>query len=403
MTINDNRVFGLDVLRALAILFVVYGHGYYQLVGSVDYTLYHIPVFDGVSLFFVLSGFLIGRILLKTIARDDFNGQILLQFWVRRWFRTLPNYFLVLTFVILSFKFLETDIILLYKSNGLGLPEDLFLYFFFAQNIASPHPEFFKEAWSLTIEEWFYLTTPVPLYLLSKLKVTNQHKFILYYIILVILTVTVFRIFRTYNCCVTLDDFELYIRKVVITRMDSLMFGVLGAYLSLYKLEFWKENANKLFVIGIILIILDKILSYGYFIDVRLFYLKYFSLTIFSIATLFLLPKLSTWTKCHGRLVSIITFISLISYSMYLLNLTPIQIILLPVVMRFLWDHCTVCGHGQLLVYIIYWVLTILGASILYWCFERPMTAQRDKWHIPNMEAIKAFIFLDTRLNEKNF
>jgi len=65
-----------------------------------------------VTVFFVLSGFLIGRILLRTIDRQDFNGHLLAQFWVRR----------------------------------------------------------FDEAWSLSIEEWFYLSIPIPLYLSTKLR-----------------------------------------------------------------------------------------------------------------------------------------------------------------------------------------------------------------------------------------
>jgi hypothetical protein len=37
-------------------------------------------------------------------------------------------------------------------------------------------------------------------------------------------------------------------------------------------------------------------------------------------------------------------------------------------------------------------------AFLLYWYFERPMTALRDKWHIPNMTVVKAFIFSGRRI-----
>jgi peptidoglycan/LPS O-acetylase OafA/YrhL len=135
MTDSPGRIFGLDVLRALAVLFVVYGHGYNYVDGGIPVTLYLLPSLDGVTVFFVLSGFLIGRILLRTVAKHDFNGPMLVQFWIRRWFRTLPNYFLVLSFLVVAYSLLDRP-----------EPDDLWRYFLFSQNIAWPHPQFFVEA-----------------------------------------------------------------------------------------------------------------------------------------------------------------------------------------------------------------------------------------------------------------
>ena len=97
---HHNRVFGLDLLRAYAILCVVYGHSYFLTSRTIPEEIFFIPVFDGVTLFFVLSGFLIGRILIRTITNRDFNANMLAEFWIRRWFRTLPNYMLVLTILV---------------------------------------------------------------------------------------------------------------------------------------------------------------------------------------------------------------------------------------------------------------------------------------------------------------
>ena len=77
---TTNRIFGLDIMRAMAIIFVLYQHGelYMQkYAGNVAYNVFKI---DGVTIFFVLSGFLIGSILLKTINSTDFTHADLLNF-----------------------------------------------------------------------------------------------------------------------------------------------------------------------------------------------------------------------------------------------------------------------------------------------------------------------------------
>jgi peptidoglycan/LPS O-acetylase OafA/YrhL len=164
---ENKRIFGLDLLRTGAIFCVVYGHGYYLIEGTslgnlIPKEIYNLPVFDGVSIFFVLSGFLIGRILLRTVLKENFNGRMLIEFWIRRWFRTLPNYFFILSIlVIYSFIFVNQPLE--------DQPVHLYRYFSFTQNLTSPHPNFFPEAWSLSVEEWFYLCIPIPLYFSTKL------------------------------------------------------------------------------------------------------------------------------------------------------------------------------------------------------------------------------------------
>ena len=115
-------------------------------------------IFDGVSIFFVLSGFLIGGILIKLLKENILNSKLIITFWVRRWFRTLPNYFLILIILILldsiyneNFSFYS------YKR-----------YFLFSQNLFSKHPGFFPEAWSLSVEEWFYLLIPIIIFISIK-------------------------------------------------------------------------------------------------------------------------------------------------------------------------------------------------------------------------------------------
>src|SRR5881396_1604125 len=96
---NENSVAtrdaNLDLLRATAILMVVTYH-VIQMSPVPQQGLMRLAVFGqyGVDLFFVLSGWLIGRLYWKEHAR--FGDVGLLRFWSRRWLRTIPPYLVAL-------------------------------------------------------------------------------------------------------------------------------------------------------------------------------------------------------------------------------------------------------------------------------------------------------------------
>lgn len=120
---TNNRVWGLDLMRAIAILLVVYVHG--EGIFSEDLRSYYragrVVLLSGVSVFFVLSGFLIGGILLKIFEKGQVRISELGNFWLRRWFRTLPNYVFILTILV----FLQNEFEFV----------DYFKHYIFAQNI----------------------------------------------------------------------------------------------------------------------------------------------------------------------------------------------------------------------------------------------------------------------------
>jgi peptidoglycan/LPS O-acetylase OafA/YrhL len=131
--------------------------------------------FFGVEIFFVLSGFLIGKILYQLYLEEDFSLATVFYFLKRRWFRTLPNYYLILLINIVIAVII-----------GYEMPQ-LWRYFFFLQNFKITMLPFFTESWSLSVEEFAYVVLPFFVLFLSVIvKPKNKATFFLYAILLLI-------------------------------------------------------------------------------------------------------------------------------------------------------------------------------------------------------------------------
>jgi peptidoglycan/LPS O-acetylase OafA/YrhL len=365
LEIDPNRIFGLDILRALAILFVVIGHSTYLLPQKWSKVI-EFFVFDGVQIFFVLSGFLIGGILIKIIEKNGVSKSILFNFWIRRWFRTLPNYFLIL--LLLCFlHFFFTDG---FHFRSVGR------YFVFSQNLYQEQPSwFFPEAWSLSVEEWFYISAPIVVFILA-LKTTPK-KAILFTSVIFIVLITSIRYYRHVSIPVnSLDEWDSLYRKQVITRLDSLMFGVLGAYFNFYYQKQWLRNKLPLLFCGIILFLLSKFIIPG-FTTINGIYSTTFCFTLISFATLLLVPYLCDLKSGKGFVYQAITYVSLTSYSMYLLNLSVIQYW---IINKIHWGGLMDNSYLILITkYSLYWILVISLSILLYKYFEISMTGLRDR------------------------
>lgn len=363
---NPNRIYGLDILRALAILFVVAGHGSY-LLPKARAKYINFFLFDGVSIFFVLSGFLIGGILIKILKENTLDSKLIINFWIRRWYRTLPNYFLILILLLLLNHIFNDNFSIYDKKR----------YFMFAQNLFSEHPHFFPEAWSLSVEEWFYLLIPIILFILIKIFKISINNSVLFTAFGIIISITLFRYFR-YDS-LTIDNITTWdrtLRKQVFTRLDSLMYGVIGAYIFFHYKNFWNKYKIHFLIIGIALFISMKLNLLG-FSSFGLYHCV-FSFSTTSLATLFLIPYLSCLKTGKGFIFKLITYISLISYSMYLINLTIVQKWILRNIDWTLLENFN--GYLFLLLrYSLYWALTIIISILIYKYFEIPTMNLRDK------------------------
>jgi peptidoglycan/LPS O-acetylase OafA/YrhL len=142
----------LDGLRGIAVLLVLWTHipvgvlgGYADLArGFVQ------PGYLGVDIFFVLSGFLITRILLV----DKEKKFPLRYFLLRRFFRIFPIYYLTLTIFLIVHPVPGLGWCYIYVSN-----------FYFPFN---PETNPLQHTWSLAVEEHFYLIWPLLVYVLSR-------------------------------------------------------------------------------------------------------------------------------------------------------------------------------------------------------------------------------------------
>jgi peptidoglycan/LPS O-acetylase OafA/YrhL len=131
---------GLDLLRALAIVLVVNCHAATAFGSRPEYRALQLGG-KGVDLFFVLSGWLLGRQLMRELR--DTNTIDLRRFWYRRWLRTLPAYYAVLAF---TFAW----------QLARGNYDLRWSYLFFGQTYLTDLP-YFGVSWSLCVEEHFYL------------------------------------------------------------------------------------------------------------------------------------------------------------------------------------------------------------------------------------------------------
>jgi peptidoglycan/LPS O-acetylase OafA/YrhL len=166
-------------------------------------------------------------------------------------------------------------------------------------------------------------------------------------------------------------------RRVVIMRIDNLMYGVIGAYLSYYYKDFWIKSSRILFITGIILLILWKVLSYQYPQIETFFYVNIFY-PLFCLGILCILPVLSQFQlKKYGFISSAVTYISLISYSLYLIHYSLIKKLLIDHLLFTSIDKNSI--FNIILKNIFYWSASIVGSILIYKYFEIPTMKLRDK------------------------
>ncbi|HVZ32047.1 MAG TPA: acyltransferase [Polyangiaceae bacterium] len=217
----DNRYPALHGLRVFAIVSVVQFHvtwifaGEHNIEIDLDWAASSLAVFFGMDLFFMLSGFLIGSILLHSLQTA--GTQQLRRFYVRRIFRTFPSYYFVLATLVLTTKLTAAQWRHLpyeaaYLTDFLPLGETQTLMFW---------------GWSLALEEQFYLTVPLLFFVLSRLRSDHLRVALLVALWVSALVVRLVIYYR-HRPWADIDLYgALYFRPH--TRYDTLVAGILLA------------------------------------------------------------------------------------------------------------------------------------------------------------------------------
>jgi len=368
-TNSKNRIFGLDLVRAIAILLVLFSHSSILLFpGKHHLSITIIRFFGtiGVDVFFVLSGFLIGSLLLKEIVKENFSFKALLYFWVRRWFRTLPNYFLVLIL----------NIVLFYIFYNKVIP-NIGLFFVFLQNFSWPHPDFFTESWILSIEEYAYIIGPFLMFIACAIFNKTSRRsvfFIITCIIIVAISLCRYK-FHTSIASEINQDWSKQLRKVVIYRLDSVYYGFIGAYLANRFNYYWKKYKMYAFSFGLILFFGVHIVIFADSLqpETTSLFFNIFYLPLISVSILLFFPYLSQLDSAVFFNTQI-TNIILWSYSLYLINYS---IVLLSI--QYFVDVDGQSYFVKALLLVVYWLFSFFFSFILYNFFEKPTTELRNK------------------------
>ena len=208
------RIPELDGLRACAIILVVLGHINIRIHSNGEYIemlrAFAKVGFAGVTLFFVLSGFLIGSLVFQEL---QVTGTLTVKrFWMRRILRTWPMYFVAL---VLHLYFIAPTT---------GAP--LWSYLTFTQNYFKMNV--FIQSWSIAVEEQFYFIFPI----------------------LIFLTVAWKKWPMTFPCLAVLLVVPTYLRAQHLWSiqaskthlvMDALILGLLIAYIQLHRPHFLEK------------------------------------------------------------------------------------------------------------------------------------------------------------------
>lgn len=356
---DSNRSFGLDFCRTLACLLVVFGHMLGHSLPSPILKSFAFLAIFGVDLFFCLSGFLIGRILLKEAANwGELKNKGLTSFWYRRWMRTLPLY---IFFFFISLRF---------DWKGPTTFVEQFQYLVFAQNFAWVMTDFYRLSWSLAVEEWFYYTFPLALLLMIGLGASVRRAAMIT-IALFVMVPLLARLGLPIQS-VRYDD----ARYVVLFRLDAIGFGVLIAYIYTWHKPLFNLFTSFWYIPLALVIAIIALTKQGFPWAANS---KVVQALFFSCSAIFFAALMPTFFNVRPSrwlwLNRFVRFTSQISYSIYLGHIFAFIFVISVLTRLGLYESIY---NNPWLVYPIFIVCVYVLAYMTYMFVEKPFLRLRD-------------------------
>jgi len=371
-------LYHIDTLRAIAVLLVILFHLEIKLFNG---------GFIGVDVFFVISGFLITRLL-----RHEFleTGKISFKnFYLKRVRRLIPTLYLViiLAFIFTYLTFSPSDFInatnSMFKSS-IALSNFHFLeesdYFNTSSNFKP-----LLHTWSLGIEEQFYLLYPITFFLLMKFFSKNKKGLIISLLGILILSIC----YTVYTSTIGISDkfHDLLMPKryasaelssihffMLPFRIFEFLIGSIAALMGSFKI---KSELSKLTInsLGLILIIGSSIA---------------FSKDTLYLSTLNILPCLGVFFLVYFPLSKhlailfdnkVFIYIGKISYTLYLVHW------LIIVIYRYIVDR-----GFNIQDKIGLFIVTLIVSAVIYKYYENPLRYTKAKFSIKSNTALTASV-----------
>jgi len=351
--VDRGRIPSLDGLRAISILFVIIGHASATLPplqGAAETLVHGLTLIAGngemgVTVFFVLSGFLITTLLLKELRKT--GGLSIKAFYIRRAFRIWPAFYLMVAVVV----FLGVT-----KAIPLTAGEVASASLFYWNYYPHGATGFLGHTWSLAVEEQFYFVWP----LLLKFLGAGRAAWFATGVIVVEPAVRVANYWLA-------PSMRSHIGIMGHTRADSLMMGALAALL--YGKPDFERFMGRLFAWhlplagGCFLLFANPILEVwargGYLLPVGF-------LLQTCLITLIMLWAIQNPDRWFGRVLNsrLAVHVGLISYSLYLWQQMFLNV-----------DNKTFSG-----IFPLNLVVTFAVAECSYWFVERKFLAMRKRF-----------------------
>jgi peptidoglycan/LPS O-acetylase OafA/YrhL len=358
VTPSAGTIAGLDFLRTMAIMLVVSTHycGDFSSALGHDLGIGRMPLFffgwTGVDLFFVLSGYLIGRQLWRELlARGTINVP---RFLLRRGLRIWPFYFAFLAWLVVRAS----------SAHGSYLPDLLFVSDYFPANVSG--------GWSLSIEEQFYVVVPLLLLLLQGTGIGIRRQFVVIALLLALLPGIRWLTLHAYSGAMGAAVFQDKVLLPFHTHADGLLAGVLVAWLSVGAPE---TLAPRPFFRNLLLpaiLVLSGLMLHR--LNRELFAFSALAL-IFSAAVVFALRDRSLFSRVAR--VRGFYVVSRLSYGMYL-NHFGIMLFAAPI---FVAMRASIGVYPAFFFgYILTSLASVLVAACTFLVVESPFLQLRERW-----------------------